>query len=60
MVLTADELATFLRLDRKTVYAALKKGTIPGGKKVGRCLRISRDAVLSWLSSQGPAAPSKE
>ncbi len=49
-VLIVDDLATLLRLDRKTVYAALNNGDIPGARRIGRTIRISRDAVLRWLA----------
>ena len=48
-VLTVDELAAFLRVDRKTVYAQIDRGEIPGTRRVGRVIRVSRDAVLEWL-----------
>jgi excisionase family DNA binding protein len=50
-VLTVDELATLLRVNRKTVYAALSRGEIPGAKRIGATYRIHRDAVLEWLAS---------
>jgi excisionase family DNA binding protein len=50
-VLTADELAVMLRLDRKTVYAAIKAGDIPGVRTFGRAIRISRATVVAWLAS---------
>jgi excisionase family DNA binding protein len=49
-VLTVDELATLLRVERKTVYAAIARGELPGVRRVGRSLRISREAVLGWLA----------
>jgi excisionase family DNA binding protein len=49
-VLTADELAALLRVNRKTVYAGFKAGEIPGGKRIGGTIRFSRDAVLRWLA----------
>ena len=48
-VLTADELADFLSLNRKTIYEALARGEIPGARRIGRSFRIARDAVLEWL-----------
>jgi excisionase family DNA binding protein len=48
-VLTIDELAALLRLDNKTVYAAVARGEIPGVRRIGRVLRASREAVLAWL-----------
>ena len=51
-VLTVEEVATWLRINRKTVYEAAKGGQIPCCK-VGRILRFSRQAVLQWLNGQG-------
>lgn len=50
-VLTVDELAALLRVNRKTVYAALSRGEIPGAKRIGATYRIHGDAVLAWLAS---------
>ena len=50
-VLTVDELAALLRVNRKTVYAALSRGSIPGAKRIGATYRIHRDALLEWLAS---------
>jgi excisionase family DNA binding protein len=56
-VLTVDELAALLRVERKTVYAAITRGDIPGVRRVGRSIRISRDAVLDWLRTAHVRAP---
>lgn len=56
-ILTVDELAELLRLERKTVYAAIMRGDIPGVRRVGRSIRISRDAVLDWLRTAHVRAP---
>jgi excisionase family DNA binding protein len=50
-VLTVDELANLLRVNRKTVYDALSRDEIPGARRVGGRYRIHRDAVLEWLAS---------
>jgi excisionase family DNA binding protein len=50
-VLTVDELAALLRVNRKTVYEALSRGEIPGARRIGATYRILRDAVLEWLAS---------
>ncbi len=34
-VLTADELAELLRVNRKTVYAMVARGEIPGVRRIG-------------------------
>ena len=56
-ILTVDELAAFLRLNRKTVYEAVSRGEIPGVRRIGHTFRISRDSVLQWLRTQGAGAP---
>jgi excisionase family DNA binding protein len=56
-VLTVDELATMLRVNRKTVYDALSRAEIPGARRVGGRYRIHRDAVLEWLASGQDRVP---
>jgi excisionase family DNA binding protein len=51
-IITPDELALLLRLNRKTVYELLARREIPGARRIGRRYRISRDAVLDWLRGQ--------
>ena len=46
--MTPAELAAYLRIARKTVYASIQEGTIPGVKRFGRHIRIYRPAVLEW------------
>lgn len=48
-VLTVEEVADLLRVDRKTAYAAIADGSLPGARRIGRCIRVSRDAFLDWL-----------
>ncbi len=47
-VLTADEVATMLRLDRKTVYDYAGRGEIPC-QRLGKRILFSRAALVSWL-----------
>ncbi len=59
-VLTVDELAALLRVNRKTVYDALARGEIPGARRIGGCYRILRDRVLDWLAAgQGRVSRSR-
>lgn len=51
-VMTVEEVAAWLRLNKKTVYDAVKAGDLPYCK-VGRILRFSREAVLQCLRGQG-------
>ncbi len=50
-VMTADEVAAFLRLDRKTIYGAAAAGKIPS-RRVGRRLLFSRRALEAWLQAE--------
>ena len=52
-VLTVEEVADLMRIDRKTAYAAIAEGDVPGVRRVGRCIRLSRDVLLQWLAN-GP------
>ncbi|MEO8551171.1 MAG: helix-turn-helix domain-containing protein [Kofleriaceae bacterium] len=49
-VLTADEVAAFLGLDRKTVYDYAGRGEIPC-QRLGKRMLFSRTALVAWLSS---------
>ena len=53
--MTVDELADYLRLDRKAVYDAIRRGEIPGVRRIGKVYRISRHAVTRWLAGTGAA-----
>jgi excisionase family DNA binding protein len=48
-VLTVEEVADLMRIDRKTAYAAIACGEVPGVRRIGRCIRVSRDVLLRWL-----------
>jgi len=54
-MLTVHDLATLLRLDRKTVYSEIAAGRIPGVRRFGArrpVYRAHRDTVLTWLAGQ--------
>lgn len=53
-VSTVEEVADLMRVDRKTAYAAITEGRVPGVRRIGRCIRVSRDVLLRWLE-QGEA-----
>lgn len=48
-ILTVEEVADLMRVDRKTAYAAIACGAVPGVRRIGRCIRVSRDVLLRWL-----------
>lgn len=47
---TADELAAFLGVNRKTVYEYAARGVIPH-RRLGRRIVFSRDQVVTWLGA---------
>ncbi len=49
-ILTVEEVADLMRVDRKTAYSAIADGEIPGVRRIGRCIRVSRDELLRWLA----------
>ena len=56
-VLTVEEAAAFLRVNRNTLYEAINRGEGPPVCRVGRAVRIYRAALVGWMASQGHAAP---
>jgi excisionase family DNA binding protein len=58
-LLRVEEVAKLLRINRKSAYAAVESGAIPGVVRIGRSIRVSRDAVLDWLRGQGGVSRSR-
>jgi excisionase family DNA binding protein len=54
-MLTAQELATYLRVNRSTVYRLLKKGELPGFR-IGSEWRFRIEDVNRWFRERNPAA----
>ena len=50
-VMTIDELATYLKVAKSTLYKLAQEGKVPG-QKVGKHWRFSRQAIDEWLRSQ--------
>ena len=48
--MSADEVAEFLGLNRKTVYEYASRGQIPH-QRLGKRLVFSRTALVAWLSA---------
>jgi len=48
-VLTVDEAAELLRVDRRTVYSMIKRKKIPA-RRLGRVIRIPKQKLLTWLA----------
>lgn len=50
-IMTVDEVADFLRLNRKTIYESVRLNEIPH-VRVGRAIRFGRAALLQWVSGR--------
>lgn len=50
-ILTVDQVARVLRLNRKTVYQNIASGELPVAFRLGRAIRISKNALINWLES---------
>ncbi len=47
-VMTVDEVAALVRVDRNTVYGCIRRGEL-AVCRCGRIIRIHHDAVVEWL-----------
>ena len=52
-VLTAREAAAILRVGRNQLYQAVSRGEL-GSVRIGRSIRIPKQALLDLLASTGP------
>ena len=59
-VMTAQEVAQYLRLDVTTIYRLAQAGGIPA-VKVGRAWRFKRELIEEWFRREciGPIRPEK-
>ena len=51
--LTVEEAAELLRVNRKTLYEAIRLEQIPGVARIGKTLRLRRAALLEWTAGKG-------
>ena len=58
-VLAVDDVATLLRVGRNTVYSLVAGNKIPH-RRLGKAIRFSRNAVMSWLSTSWQVAKEGE
>jgi excisionase family DNA binding protein len=58
-VLTAREAAAILRVGRNQLYQAVARGQL-GAVRIGRSIRIPRQALLALLASTGPLPASSD
>jgi len=50
-LMTIEEVATYLRVQKRTIYDWVKKGKIPAIKTVGQW-RFKREKIDAWLENQ--------
>jgi len=58
-VMTADEVAEFLGVDRNTVYDYAGRGVIPH-QRLGKRILFGRSALVSWLESSCKATSTRK
>jgi excisionase family DNA binding protein len=51
--LTVEEAAELLRVNRKTLYEAIRLAQVPGVARIGKTLRLRRAALLEWTAGKG-------
>ena len=49
MLITDNELAKLLRLNRDTAYKAVAERQVPGVRRIGRFIRIHRQSLMAWI-----------
>jgi excisionase family DNA binding protein len=54
-VITVAEAAALLRLNEKTLREAIARGEVPGVRRIGRVIRLSRATLLEWLRGKSAA-----
>ena len=47
-IMTAEELAEYLKLDPQTIYRKFRRGELPG-VRIGRAVRFKREVIDAWL-----------
>jgi excisionase family DNA binding protein len=54
-IMCADDVASWLKVDRKTVYNAATRGKIPH-QRLGKRLLFSRAALVAWWGCESAGA----
>jgi len=55
-VLTIEELATYLKIPKSTLYKLVREGKIPS-QKIGRHWRFRKQAIDRWLEETRAGKP---
>lgn len=56
-VMTIRQVADFLQFSDSKVYRLVKRGQLPGSKKIGGQWRIWRPALMAYLEEQSDGSP---
>ena len=57
VLLTVQDVADLLRTSRTAVYAMAARSQLPGVIRIGRRLRVRRDALVDWLDQKDAPSP---
>jgi len=52
-VMTIDELATYLKLSKSSLYHLARRGDVPG-QKIGEQWRFQKDVIDTWIKTGVP------
>ncbi|HMW47916.1 MAG TPA: helix-turn-helix domain-containing protein [Marinagarivorans sp.] len=52
-VMTLDELASYLKVPKSTLYKLVQDGKVPG-QKVGKQWRFAKASIDRWLAAEAP------
>lgn len=58
-VLTIDELATYLKVSKSTLYKLVQERKVPG-QKVGKHWRFLRSSIDEWLKQETEQRPTEK
>lgn len=51
LFLTAPDIAKIMRIGRSKAYELMQSEGFPS-LRIGKCVRVSRDAFISWLNNE--------
>lgn len=54
-VMTIDELASYVKVSKSTLYRLVQNGKVPG-QKIGKHWRFRREAIDRWLDTESNEA----
>jgi len=48
-IMSVEQFALWMHIARQSAYKAVRSGQVPGVVRIGKTLRIYRDAVIRWV-----------